>query len=118
MKVVDSAMHLQYARAMRDRRESFIPLTRVFDRERKIVEDEARAAGYTLADFVRASLGLEPEHLPKDPNPKVWSTSTAGTLRYNGKTWTGDIVELLNERCVFPNEVYRFSRCEQDNDAK
>ena len=87
---------------MREHRESFIPLTRVFELERKYVEDDARLAGYTLADYVRVSLGLRPEHPADDPVQKSWTTSAAGGLLYEGKPWKGDVARLLNERCVFP----------------
>ena len=87
---------------MREHRESFIPLTRVFTRERKVVEDDAGLAGYTLADYVRVSLGLAPEHPTSNPVASAWATSRDGLLLYGGKVWKGDVARLLNERCVFP----------------
>jgi hypothetical protein len=67
-----------------------------------VVEDDAGLAGYTLADFVRVSLGLAPEHPASNPVASAWTTSHDGHLLYEGKVWKGDVVRLLNERCVFP----------------
>ena len=89
---------------MRSPRGSFIPATRIYDHEREVIEDNSGLTGYSMADFVRAALGLEPEHLPKGKSFKEWSVSPAGTLLYCGRIWKGNVSQLLNERCVIPKE--------------
>ena len=98
-------MRLQYARAMHSPpRGSFIPATRVFDAERQRLEADSALAGYTIADLVRASLGLEPEHPPKGGIFDLWIVTKDGILTYDGKPWGGvaAVVKLLNARCVIP----------------
>lgn len=65
-----------------------------------MTEDVSRLVGYSMADLVRASLGLSVEHLPESKVVGKWSLSPAGALRYKGKTWDGDVSVLLNSRCV------------------
>jgi hypothetical protein len=89
---------------MRSPRGSFLPAVRVFDAERKVTEDVSRLVGYSMADLVRASLGLSVEHPPEGKVAGKWSLSSAGALRYEGRAWYGDVSALLNSRCVVPQE--------------
>jgi hypothetical protein len=75
-------------------------MTRVFDIERRVVEYKAEQVGYSMADFIRASLDLVPEHPPAGKAFDRWGLSASGVLLYGGKRWRGDIADLLNRRCV------------------
>jgi hypothetical protein len=85
-------------------RGSFIPATRIFDAERQKLETDSALVGYTIADLVRAALGLEPEHPPKGGAFDLWSMTKDGILTYDGRPWGSvvAVVKLLNARCVTP----------------
>jgi hypothetical protein len=96
-------MRSRYVRAMRACRESFIPLTRIFGHERAKVAALSDLAGYSMADLVRASLGLETERPASKGVVPRWHASPTGTLLYKGKSFTvDDVAQLLNNRCVAP----------------